>query len=399
LAAQYVQNIISVRRANDRVEQLNGWVNYIEKYAQVITLEVPDHLNAFVMFETLNDRELRTTQADLVKNFLLGESSPERTEEARKEWATMEGILDTLEQDGLALTYLRHLLISMYGPTTEREVLQKIRDHASGKQNAIDFLDAIAEHAANYVAIVTPTHAKWNGYPRDIRRHILTLGILQLTPLKPLMLAVAKHFPRRQAEKAYSQFVSWSVRFLIAGGGRSGTVEQAFARAAADVSNGNIRSSNALASNMAKVVPTDLEFEAAFARARVSKHALARYYLRELELKLRGDSEPELVPNDDIVINLEHILPDKPGNNWPSFDASSSSTYHSRLGNMVLLKSKINSKIGNKSFAEKRKTLRDTEFLLTKDVANKRIWNSKSIEDRQARLAAQAVSIWPVRAP
>ena len=306
--------------------------------------------------------------------------------------------MDTLEQDDLTLTYLRHLIISLYGHTTEREVLERIKEKAPGKQPAIEFLDIVSEHAANYVAMMTPSHGKWNNYSPSIREHIKTLGLLQVTPMRPLMLAVAKRFTKKQAEKAFRQFVFWSVRFLIAGGGRSGTVEQAIARAARDVSVASITTASKLADQMAKVVPTDREFEAAFARARVSKHALARYYLRSLELKLQGDPEPEWIPNVDIVINLEHVLPENPEKNWSSFDPSMGSIYHSRLGNMVLLKAKINSQIGNKGFAEKRKFLKGTDFRLTKQVADKKTWDPQDIEERQAKMARHAVSLWPLKA-
>ena len=32
------------------------WVNFIESFAKLIVLKVPDEMNAYVMFETLNDR-------------------------------------------------------------------------------------------------------------------------------------------------------------------------------------------------------------------------------------------------------------------------------------------------------------------------------------------------------
>jgi len=40
-----------------------------------------------------------------------------------------------------------------------------------------------------------------------------------------------------------------------------------------------------------------------------------------LEMKAMGDAEPENIPNDEEnVINVEHVLPEHPGNNWPGID-------------------------------------------------------------------------------
>jgi uncharacterized protein with ParB-like and HNH nuclease domain len=38
----------------------------------VVLVRVPSGANAYKMFETLNDRGLRTSQADLIKNYLFG---------------------------------------------------------------------------------------------------------------------------------------------------------------------------------------------------------------------------------------------------------------------------------------------------------------------------------------
>ena len=88
---------------------------------------------------------------------------------------------------------------------------------------------------------------------------------------------------------------------------------------------------------MQRIVPSDPEFEAVFATARVANAQLARYYLKALELKKKAIAEPEWIPNEDIVINPEHILPENPGGNWTHFDADTAQLYFNRLGNMVLL--------------------------------------------------------------
>lgn len=394
-AAKYIQDIISPHSEKNRVDRLNAWVRFIEESAQVILLKVPDDLNAFVMFETLNDRGLRTSQSDLVKNYLFAQAD-DRITEAQQKWAAMNGALETLEEDEITLTYLRQLAISLYGHTREREVFERIKERVPGKLQAVEFLDALADSAGDYVAIFTPTNAKWNEYHPSIREHIRTMGILPVAPLRPLMLSVARQFSKKEAEKAFRMFVCWSVRFLISGGGRSGTVEESFATRASEVSTGKTDTAQKLADAMAGVVPTDAEFEAAFAVARVSKNALARYYLRALELKVQGNPEPEWIPNENIVINLEHILPDNPEGNWPTFDPSVVPSYHKRLGNMVLLRASANSTIGNSKFSEKQRHFNASTFMLTQEVGQKTDWSPQEVDERQKRLATLAIATWPL---
>jgi hypothetical protein len=395
LAATHIKQILGPHKKENHVRVLNEWLSFIEHSAQVITLVVPDDLNAYIMFETLNDRGLRTSQADLVKNYLYGEAN-RRLQEAQLKWATMTGLLEGLGIDEITITYLRHLAISVYGYTREKEVLERIKDKVSGERSAIDFLDSLADNANDYVAIMTPTHSKWNAYSAATRERLRSLVNLRVTILRPLLLAVVRQFGKRDVESAIRLFVCWSVRFLVVGGGRSGGIEEACAEIAKKVTETEIKTTSQLADAMKRVVPTDAEFEAVFATARVSNNNLARYYLRAMELKRKGSTEPEWIPNEDIVINLEHVLPENPGTNWPDFDADTAQLYHTRIGNMVLLQASQNTLIGNSSFRAKRPVLSASTFMLTKEVGKKQRWAKAEIGERQKKLAALAVTTWPL---
>jgi hypothetical protein len=397
LAAQHIQDILKPYSGKNHASLLNKWVSFIEKQAQVILLQVPDDLNAFVMFETLNDRGLRTSQADLLKNYLFGEARS-RAKEAQQKWAAMNSVLEALGDDEIILTYLRHLAISLYGHTRERDVYVRIKESVKGQGQAIGFLDALAENANDYAAILQPDHHKWAAYDDNIREQIRALETLRVTQLRPLMLAVAKRFAPKEAGRAFRLFVRWSVRFLIYGGGRSGGVEETYAAIARDVTSGRITTAKQLITAVEKIVPNDKEFESAFAQARVSQSYLARYYLRTLEMKHKGQTEPELVPNESKVINLEHILPENPENNWPGIDEETAAASHKRIGNMVLLQGSKNAEIGNKSFAEKRPIFQKSGLALTSEVGAEARWGPTEINERQKRLAKLAVKTWPLSA-
>ena len=145
------------------------------------------------------------------------------------------------------------------------------------------------------------------------------------------------------------------------------------------------------------IIPSDALFETAFSEARVSQVYLARYYLRALELKQRGDPQPEFVPSDEEqTVNLEHILPENSQATWPDIDHEIAAAYHRRLGNMVLIQAKKNSMIGNSAFAAKRKVLKDSGYVLTSEVAALSTWGVKEISERQKSLAKLAVETWPM---
>jgi hypothetical protein len=265
----------------------------------------------------------------------------------------------------------------------------------TSEERAIQFVDALADNATTYAAILNPNHSFWIDYPPECSLAINTLLELQIKQIRPLVFAVLQKFPPKEVEKALLLCVSWSVRFLIVGG-RGGLLDQNYAEAAKGVGTGKILNARSLATSLKHIIPTDAEFQAEFAEARVTKSYLAKYYLRALELESQGTPEPELIPNNDVVLNLEHVLPENPGSNWPGVDSEIAEGFRRRLGNMVLLPHTKNSKIGNKSFTEKRKVLRASSLQLTSDVGKEKSWGVKEITARQQKLAALAVKTWPL---
>jgi hypothetical protein len=115
-------------------------------------------------------------------------------------------------------------------------------------------------------------------------------------------------------------------------------------------------------------------------------------------MKRKGINEPEWVPNEDMDINLEHVIPDNPDKNWPNLDRDTVASLYTRLGNMVLLQASKNSVIGNSPFSDKRKAFRESAYVLTAEVAEYRDWTAKEVAQRQAKLADTAVQTWPLRA-
>ena len=377
------------------IEKLTEWLRFLENGAQVILLTVPDYVNAFSMFETLNDRGLKASQADLLKNHILS-LAKDQIEEAQQKWAYMIGTLEATGEDELALTYLRHLVVTEQGPTKERELFGRVKDNINTKGTALKFADALSDGASDYAALFQPQHSKWNEYGPTTRGHIETLLELGVEQIRPLLFAVARRFDLKEGRKAFRMLVAWSVRFLIVGG-RGGLLDRNYGSRAQDVGLGRITTARGLHDAMSDVVPSDEVFRTAFAHARVSKAALARYYLRALERCHSGESEPELIPNDNAFeINLEHILPVNPGADWPDILPEAARALYRRIGNLVLLQARTNSAIGNASFKEKKPTLQSSAFALTKEAAKHNRWDETSIQDRQLLLANLAVKTWPL---
>lgn len=165
------------------------------------------------------------------------------------------------------------------------------------------------------------------------------------------------------------------------------------------------------------------DFNSSELKAGLSKvtNKLASIILFWVELRRHQD------PKYDTKIlqykyQLEHIMPQKWETNWkdvpyvdengnalPDNDESKSKRYEKiySLGNMTLLSGRLNASISNDTFKKKmegngkKKGVKDYSSLsITKEVVeiydNNKIWNEKTISDREKDLADEVVVLWGI---
>jgi hypothetical protein len=295
------------------------------------------------------------------------------------------------------LTFIRHFWISLHGPTTENELGEEIETKIKNEPQVLDFVAALDSAAEDYAALLTPLqHPRWHGYPSGTRKAVdIIINDLSAVQIRPLMLAIAKKFTPKETLKAFQLLISWTVRFLIVGGGSQGKLHRYYGDRAKSVTDGKIVSAKDLAQSMDGIVPNNRQFEEEFSKANVSKTALARYYLRAIELYGKEDQPLLLINEDPNAVNLEHVLPLNPSDDW-KIDKETAATFHKRIGNMVLLGAKDNVALGNGAFASKKKTLKASPFTTTQDVGKCDKWDAEQIRKRQAKLAELAPKVWPL---
>jgi hypothetical protein len=405
----YIGDLLKPLRTEDQVNTLLRWYDFLDANAHVLSATVADEEAAYRLFETLNDRGLRASQADILKNFFFSKSGS-RLSEAKTMWARMTSTIelpsderddddDSDNEEGPTrgdplLTYVRHSWIVTHGHTKVKDLAKEIREEITNDTRAVQYLSEWSASVEDYIALSSSKHAKWAKYKTSTRQNIETIAEhLRVTQIKPLLFAVARKFEPAEADKAFKLFVSWSVRFLIVGG-RGGLLDTQYAQRAFEVGTGKITKARELRDAMKTVVPSDPEFEQAFAGARVSKSWLARYYLRSLEKTFKELPHPEYVANEDVRdINLEHVMPFEATDRW-DVDPDTAQSAQKYLGNMVLIREPDNRDLGNKGWEEKKSVLGKSGYELTKMVATCKHWSLSEIRERQVQLAKLAVKTW-----
>jgi len=381
---------------NNDINILYDWESFIKEKLKVVVIIVPNDANAFTIFETLNDRGLELAQIDLLKNYLYSKAGSRRVEEAQNSWLEL---ITKIEDESLTLTYIKHYWASLNGfiRVKNKELYNEIKNKKRTSTEVIAFINNLKNDVDIYKAILNHNALFWNDYDNKCKEYIETLNYFGLEQYRPLLMSILRKFSKDEITKSLKLILSWLVRNLITGSLGGGTLEQTYASKAKEVSDGNIKNTRELKEALKKLVPNDNEFKEKFEIATVSKHKLARYYLSAIENYKRGGENPELLVNTNPdSVNLEHILPEKPEDNWPNFTEEDVRTYVKRIGNLTLMKTKENNEFKSSPFDVKKEKYRESELWITNSLADYNEWNVENIQQRQKDLSKLAIKTWSI---
>lgn len=393
----WVNRVASTHGSFDVKNRLNDWIEYLEKKATAVLLSVADGSRAYKMFETLNDRGLRTSQADLVKSYLFGQVGERRLSEAQAKWSSMRETLQELDDDDRTINFLWHSVLATRKFIKADDLYDAIRDVVRGSNSAAAYLDELEALARVYVATHQPSAERWHRLGPKTKKALEVINFFNPKPMRPLLLGISAKMPDREIEGCLLFLVAVTVRSVIAGSTRSGIIQETYASAALGVYSGRINTTESLKAALSSVVISDIDFQESFLAAKVSKAALGRYYLHSLEAAGAKESEPWFIQNDDpSQITLEHIMPQRiSGVEWSHVTEEGHRRSLKRLGNLCLLQKTTNSNKLN-DFTSGKPIYGQSPYRWTKMLAEKERWGVDEIEERQKEMADLAVKTWAI---
>lgn len=365
-------------------ETLFHWVEFLEHRARVITVEVSDEADAFLIFETLNARGRELTVADLLKNYLFGLARDD-LESVQSHWIAALAALEASADEELFTTFVRHLWSSMHGATRERELYSRMKAEISSAPSASAFAHELEDNAGPYAALLASDHPYWSDHASQapIAETLLRLGLEQN---RPLLLAALRRFSDEDFEALLELVVSWSVRGLIVGGIGGGTTERAYAEAAVLVTDGAITTTDEVYAELTPIIPTDEAFETVFAGRRINRTRIAKYLLVALVQMEQGNDNPLIVTDrTESAYSLKQLMPRRAGaDDWDHFTDDDVSEYVFRLGNQMVID-------------EEGRPGPATDRLPDPLDDAPESWTPEAIDERQRYLASLAPVIWPRR--
>ena len=426
------------------LEKLSAFLYRLKNQAIVIRLDVSEAKDAFKLFETINNRGLRLSPTDIIKNFLLGNAarfSPEALQSARDSWAALIMYLDGTNSDAFFRYYLMALVQTritaaevvahfkevfmnqvteaaalperhLYADADESEdedvtvgealdgTVTEVVASNSDQVNFNEFLARLVRSAKVYgeLVLVKTSDARINRHLRNLRmiKAVQTYGFLM-----HLRAGGCNDKLFREVLKLTESFV---LRRHICRE-RSNETEALFAKMCAIDPASPVKLTKEAYSDLC---PSDDKFREEFASTSFPANLVdrARYCLERIEMAKHGSyDELQVLGADDV--HVEHIIPQKiktkkaveEFGDWITYLGDKAETLHpkyvSRIGNLTIFSGTLNIGASNNPFLKKKQAYRDSGIKLTQELLAMPQFKFKNVEKRSMELAVVAVGLWP----
>ena len=385
-----------VRGAADAGRVLAQFVEDASDKLFFTVITVTDELNAYKVFETLNARGVRLSATDLLKNYLFSvldrrQPSDHELRTLEDRWEAMVGRLGAESFPD----FLRVHWNSRRTFTRQAELFKTIRAVVQKREAVFALLREMEEDLDTYLELSLPESSTWSSPERE---HVAALRMFSVRQPFSMLLAARRNLEPATFQDLLRACVIVSLRFNVICGYSTGEQERVYGAAALRIARGEIRTLHDVLQSIQSVYPKDAPFKTAFAskviRTTQSRNnKIVRFLLCAIERHIGGQA---LEPNSD-QFNVEHVLPQHPGDGWGGFSDAEVEAMTYRLGNMTLLRSDENSKLGNDSYAAKRPVLLASSFAISKRLAAEHgEWNGERVAAWQSWLATQAAAIWRI---
>jgi len=353
-----------------------------------------------VIFESINSTGLELSSADLIRNFLLM-NAPDQETLYEDYWLYIEKTLKkSTDYTNLNMFFMQYIVYKTNAPVNaDRLYTQFVQLFKNNGYTQETCLKELKYYADIYKAFVYDD----SKYPASVRKSLKSLRQLNQTTCYPFLLHIFDDYEQgvidaNTLDKVLKFILSYLLRRIVCGVPSNtlrGMFIYLYSRVFKVASNKKkyYEAINKFFHTLATkdAVPSDAEFDRALKQANVyGNSALCKFLLTDIE---NSDGKETLVVE---TLTIEHIMPQTLSVEWRYISEEDHETYLHVLGNLSV--TGYNSELSNKSFAEKRKIIKENSkaVVLNEDVWDKETWTITDIQNRGKRLAAIVMGRYPI---
>jgi len=428
--------------AEQPLVQLGAFLYRLKNQAFVIRLDVSEAKDAFKLFETINNRGLRLSSTDIIKNFLLGNAArfgDQSLQNARTSWAALIQHLDGTNADAF---FRYHLMTLVKVRLTASDVVPQFKNmfmrqvieaktlperHNYPDSDQVE-VDEAEDELGNATVDIDTINTQKVSFKEFLSRLVLNAKVYgELVLVKTGDVGTNRHLRNLRmikavqtygflmhlrvggcSEKHFREILKLTESFVLRRHvcrERSNETEALFARLC------GVNPANPIQATQEaykSLCPSDDKFRDEFASANFTANLIerARYCLEQIEMHKHGaHDELQVLGADDV--HVEHIIPQKiktkkaidEFGDWVTYLGDKAemlhSKYVSRIGNLTIFAGALNIGASNNPFAKKKQAYKESSIKLTQELLGMSQFKFKDVQKRSEVLAEIAVKLWP----
>lgn len=387
----------------ERLNEHQDLDDVMEKFsasAQVVIINTHSYDNAFKLFETLNDRGLQLSAADLVKNCMLSQAAAQddsTLEDVIQAWERLVGYLENIDM----IRFLRqYLLATDTGKVSKAKLYNAYKTHLDTEKDVTGYANQLSKAAELYRCLHEPAFEN-----EVLNRKILDLHHLRAIPSFTLLLRLLiEEWSESNILAVIPAVEAFALRRSVCGWstGEMDTINNQIANLPEEE-----LTVQEIRRKLKESMPEDDEFQAKFAQGVYRQNDQTRYILEMFEQDLVQTNEKHTASSQ--TVHIEHIMPQtitskksfkRLGGDWVAYlgeEVERHGTNHRRIGNLTLLAQELNIPASNNPFEAKKAFYSQSQFALTKELCARTQWKESDILNRSEELAERAVRIWAIQ--
>lgn len=370
----------------------------------IVHINAQNYFNAFKLFETLNDRGLELSAADLIKNYLLMNTSTNKDifNNCINEWEEMYQKI----RDKSPVKFIRRYMLANYkGKFSESNLYKHVR---SRLENNIpdEYLQFARE--LNFSSSIYKKIFESSFDDKKINKKLDELKIVEVSPSFTLLIKIMPLYEEGKISRDNTLEIlklieTFHIRWGICGQS-TGRLDQIYNEICDELkqksSEEYLKYIEGKLSRYVKENVDDEIFKRSFASRNFKfGEQRTKYILWKL-------SDPTGETMLDInEIETEHIMPQTLSEQWindlqkqTGKDKNEITALHeemlNQIGNLTIIKGAWNRSMSNRVFAQKKTDYKKSEFSIIEELENQNQWTFSDIESRSKRFSEKAVEIW-----
>lgn len=356
---------------------------FIDTNVKVVSVDVATDADAYILFESLNNRGADLSALDLVKNYIFSIANATEFPHLEQMWGKLTQLIEGADADD----FLKYFWTARFGIIQKSDLFVKIRTAFDGVGAADRLLRELLDAAEFAEVLDEADHPFWSDYPRRIQDGIAGIKIIGSKQARPVLYSAIKNLKEPDLCNFLEDLIVSLVRFQMIGHGRTGVLEKVLGKISPLIWQNTVTNRSGSLPLLRELMISDEQFISDFNAHHEQKISRTHYVLKELE-KFKGADVDQLDTKSIFLL--------------PTYESYPEDTYK-KLGSYFILEKTLSSE-----FAKATKNIKTHEevidigkslfaqsnFATTRLIANYSAWNQDAADDRTSILASMAVDCW-----